>query len=974
MTLFPHYNFKFGPQWSPIILLLIASLLIMAIIVWAVSPTPALNDMPVSVGKLTPAPAPTRLQEETLKRGIRFMHTQISKTITGLDEALGSGACAFDMDNDHDMDIYLVGGSGQQRYYGKKSWWAKKRTGHLYRNRGDGFFDDVTEQSNLAFTIWGMGCNVADFNLDGFVDLMVTGREHNVLFKNNGNGRFTQIPWDKTSSWSTSAAIGDYNNDGYMDIYVGNYLNYDNTAKQFEALSGYDAVNAEFNAQNYQAAANQLYTNKGNFNFFSQANEMNIANADGRTLAAKWFNANEDSWLDLLVLNDSGSITQLYLNRDGKSFDKATLNRQLDLPSGIRDGALQDYDNDGEVDLILSTQLGDSVVLLKKQQDGFQNVFWQHHSNSEMFSGLSGYGVQFIDLNNDGELDIYHANGLKQPDPDSPAISAGQPDVISLGDGQGNFILDTTSTDKLWHIPLSTRSVITLDVDNDGDKDLLLTANNNPARLIINQAPVTHWIGFSLIDHYGNRGNFQKLIIKTNQRQRYFFNDNDTFLGHSDDRITLALKVNEVVEKISIHWADGEITTFDSLSNNAYHVIQQNIGFVAQYGQQNPKKIKYLPQKLALWQLKTGQYDPEEIYKAYDQAEPTQRLELIATILKHDSSLRLLAILKLALSESEAEIVIAAIDALKQLELEQSYYWLAELFKHRDSQVLCRLADTFRHFFIEEEAFIQRKALAVPHLIRLLGHADSRVVVCAILALAESKSVRAVVPIEQLLLSSNNNTVLIAAIYALGELRHTRSIEALLSLATDQLDIRRARLKALRQLNKEHTPVVNFSTPPSSSLLPDTTPLCPAFGPEAIFTYQDKAFATLLNACSPMQQLTWFDNHRKFVVDNYALYLNNRYFESGTFTILLGLSSNNQNIGITKILLTLLQKRHLLTGQIALIKSLQQRLPQPAIEKILKYYLENKTNSKELRIAAGDALINSYPQYVMKYADELFNE
>lgn len=911
-----------------------------------------------------------QLDDETIERGITYVHSQTSETISGLDQALGSGACAFDMDNDNDMDIYIVGGSGAQRFYGKKAWWSRKHTGHLYRNRGDGYFENVTEQYGLSFELWGMGCNVADFDHNGFIDLLVTGRRQNVLYRNTGNGQFTKVAFDNNSAWSTSAAVGDYNNDGLMDIYIGNYLKYDKAAKHFESLSGYDTGLTQFRPDFYQAQTNKLYTNHNNFRFESDADKLNIANPEGRTLSAKWFDANNDSWPDLIVFNDAGSSTRLFINHKGRNFSKASINKHFDLPSGIRNGAINDYDNDDDGDFILSTSLGNPVALLNKKENKYQNTLWQDHDNSEIFSGFSGYGIQFIDLNNDGNDDIYHGNGLSRPDTDAKAISIGQPDVISLADGRGKFTVAAQADKSPLQVPMSTRSVIKLDIDNDGDKDILLTANNNPARLLVNNTPITQWVGFSLVDQYGNHGNYQKATIQTSKRVKTFFADNDTFLGHHDHRLTLALADNEVIHSVKIQWQNGDTRIIKPLSLNTYHVIQQNKGVTLEYKQPPTLSIRKIPIQLAIWQIKTAKFNVNEILSAYNRANRNERLEVITAIKQYDKHYRLLSVLKQALNSQDSTIVIAAVNVLKAFELEQSHYWLSVLFKHKDPQVLCATANTFRHFYIEEEAFIIHKLLAVPHLIRLLTHSKPKVVECAIMALAESKSVRAVEPIKQKLLDSKNNHIISAAIYALGELRHTRSIAALKRYSEKNALTE----KALFQLNAIQKS--NYQSRYSGSIIKSKQVLtaCPKLPAAQLLNRQPLMIANTLEKCSTRQQQSWLSKNASIIFKKHKRFISNPYLSMESFYSAITMLANNHESDATKILLIHLQLQSNLDKKIMIIESLRQKLPHPAVTKLLKQILTNTTLQKKIRIAAGNVLIETHPELVMQYSNELFNE
>lgn len=922
--------------------------------------------------KLKSARAPVALRDETLARGIRFRHMQLSDRIQGLDDALGSGACVFDLDNDNDLDLFLVGGSGQQRYYGKDAWWSKRNTSHLYRNDGAGYFEEITEGSGLDIEFWGMGCNAADFDQDGLIDLLLTGREQNRVFRNLGTGRFAGQRLGQTETWSTSAAIGDYNNDGLMDIYVANFLQYDKSAKKFEAASGFEVENPAFIAETSPGTANFLYTNKGGFSFQSEADERGIENSNGRSLAAKWLDANLDRWPDLLVLNASGSASRLFLNEGGEAFEPAKLEQSLGLPNGIRDSAFQDYDRDGDADLILSTSLGENFAVMDNVGEAFRNLAWQEHSSSGDFSSFSGFGIDFVDLNNDGHLDIFHGQGLLHPDPDAPAVSAGQPDAISLATGDGDFLPFETvaGTSTRWNLPFSTRAVVTVDIDNDGDRDLVLTSNNNAARLLINRASNPRWIGIDLVDRSGNRGNYYKVVVKTSRQQRSFFMDNDSFLGRHDDRISLSLGNTEDVEEIRILWRDNSETTISNPDINAYLKFHQGSGLVSRYTSATDSAAVILPPRMAIWQYRANRAERRQVVDSIQQATRAHQLELMQAIATYKHPEKLLSFLFTALASDDDEIVIAAIKALEALELEDSYYWMAPLFLSGSDDVKCTLANTFRHFFIEEEAVIHRKYLAIPQLVHLLAHSSAKVKVCALYALAESKSVRAVAPIEKLLQQSDDTDLLVAALYALGELRRGSSAKVILSQIDDSPKLAIAKQAALFKLNA----IRAQSTSTRVRVEPAALAACPSISSTELPVRADESMAAEFAACKPLAMARWFESHRAYIMRNSTFFFESLTLDETGFKSLVGAIAADNSSAAANLLLLRLQKTDSLTEKKLIIAALKQLMPSTAIEKVLRLMMSDQKAARPLRIAIGDVLIDHDAEFVLKLGLELFDD
>lgn len=914
---------------------------------------------------------PLGLHDETLARGIDFRHAQLSDSLQGLDDSLGSGACVFDMDNDNDLDLFMVGGSGQQRFYGKDAWWSKRNYSHLYRNDGEGYFEDVTEGSGLDIEFWGMGCNVADFDLDGLVDLLLTGRNQNLLFRNLGNSRFASQRLGTKQVWSTSAAIGDYNSDGLMDIYIANFLQYDKTARKFESASGFEVANPAFKAETYPGTANFLYTNKGGFEFRQDGGSLGIENAGGRSMAAKWLDANLDRWPDLLVLNASGSASKLFLNQEGLAFEEAPGDRIPGLPNGIRDGAFQDYDEDGDADLILSTILGENFAIMDNDGAAFRNLAWQEHGSSGDFSSFSGFGIGLADLNNDGHFDIFHGQGFLHPDPDAPAVSAGQPDAISVSTGDGAFQSFATASviTARWNLPYSTRSVITADIDNDGDRDLLLTSNNNASRLLINHAPNPRWIGIDLIDEYGNRGNYFRIRIESDLQSRVFFMDQDTFLGRRDDRISLVLDETEVVEKIQVTWRDNSETTITKPEINRYLKLQQGSGVIDTYNAVKSTLPPTLPAKLAIWQYRARRGERRRLVDSILQAKSEYQIEMMQAIATYQYAEKLPAFLFAALAGDDDEIVTAAIETLEALEIEESYYWLAPLFLSGSDEVQCALAQAFQHFYTEEEAFIHRKNLAIPHLIRLLDDPAPKVVTCAIHALAESKSVRAVAPIEKLL-QVENFAVREAALYALGELRRAGSASLIQADSDESPQLVAAKQTALYKLNVSRPQNASIQAPEKS---PQQT-ICPALTGLALPAQADDSLATKFAACEPQAIGQWFDTNRAYIMRNLSFFFDTLPLDEAAFTALIESLNSDNSIKTSQLFLLRLQKSESLAEKLVLVGAMKQRLPAPAIEKVLKQMMTSKKNAHPLRVAIGDVLIDHDADFVLQMTTELFDD
>ncbi len=355
--------------WASTLLILVGSGIVL--LINSTSPTVNLNQTQTRLKPKPPSDSPplVNFTDTTLAMEIKFVHEQGEDQLSGIDESLGSGVCAFDYDGDGWTDLFLVNGSGHTHYYGKHYWWQDTTTPALLKNKNGKVFEDVTIKAGLVKENWGMGCLSADFDNDGDPDLFLTNLGSNQLYRNEGNGRFTDITQDSGivgDYWSTSAAAADINGDGLLDIYVGNYIKFNKGSKTFESGSQFAPEKPPtFDASLYDAQPSQLYLNLGGLKFREMANEAGVAVADGRTLDVHSQDINVDGKPDLVVTNDRGTGSNMaFLNQDGLHFQASSTAFGLQSPRGSRGIASGDINNDGDEDLVFANPQGESLALL----------------------------------------------------------------------------------------------------------------------------------------------------------------------------------------------------------------------------------------------------------------------------------------------------------------------------------------------------------------------------------------------------------------------------------------------------------------------------------------------------------------------------------------------------------------------------------------------------------------------------------
>jgi HEAT repeat protein len=748
----------------------------------------------------TSQPETVSLREVSLDWNIAVAHEQSSETLSSLSETLGGGVCALDFDNDGWIDLFFVGGSGHTREYGRKSWWLESHGNRLLANKGGQRFEDVTERAHLDVTMWGMGCAVGDLDNDGFADLIVTGVNGNRVFRNRGDSSFEDITTRSgivSDHWSTGASLADFNGDGLLDIYVSNYILYDRGARTFERSSGFrTAVDPAFDQTLYDAEPHRLYVNRGDLRFADVASEMGVADAAGRSLGARWIDLNRDHWPDLLVINDHDTPNQFYINEQGKHFALARgADTALEV-AGSHDVAIADFDNDGRTELFMTRGRGrPSVVLSFSESAGqYSDSAWERGLTGARLLPFTGWAAVPADLNNDGFLDLYVANGLITPDADSRYVAQAQANCLFLNDQRGGFRLQLTSSNAPR--PYSSRGAIAVDLDNDGQLELVVANNNDPFEIYAGTGSKNHWLVLDLHSaqrdavSYGATITAQTTVSTITRTVGVA----QHFLSQGDPRIHLGLGNSARVERLEIAWRDGSTTILHNLAADQFLTVDRKASSATPKHSAEPKLARLSapaasrettrPLLRVLLAAKAGAEDLEKLRTVWPIASSQDRTELLKT-LPDALGAGHLALIREALRDTAPEVRRAAVDLLRRSELERSVAWLIPLLEDSDTQVQCAVADAFRFFFDEEEAVIERKTLAISPLIRLLASGPTPVRICAAGALASSENERAVLPLIELFQSAAEPNVKVAAARALGLIRDTRAILPLRALLED---------------------------------------------------------------------------------------------------------------------------------------------------------------------------------------------
>lgn len=914
-------------------------------------------------------PSPSLLINETFQRGIFFQHLQQSHGLHGLDDTLGSGACVLDADNDGDMDLYFVAGSGATRFFGKQHWWSKQPEGQLYINDGSGYFSLIKNNTGLPSNHWGMGCNSADIDNDGFTDLIITGFGKNWISYGKGNGSFRTEQLGKLEHWSTAVSLYDINNDGLLDIYIGNYLKYQKNSKTLETNTGFSENQAAFSPEKFPAQSNELYINSGNRKFKNQAKEYNLLNADGRTLGLKWLNQNNDAWSDLLIINDSGSETQLYINQQGEKFERAPLNLQIDSLHGLRDSASLTLGSDTSQPIsAFSSRLGNPLYLLSQNNDDYKNLTWNTLLGADKLERTGHWGIASADFNGDGLDDLYVGSGLSIPDSDAHRLSQGQPDSLLLQTSQGN--LHKQYNEAAIH--LSTRSVIPVDVDNDGDTDLVLTHNNGPAQLKINNSNPKYWIGLDIKTAQNLRNRYNKVKIVQGKEIKWLFPFDDSFLSNSDYRRTTSLANNNSLA-VTIFWKSGKTSEYNNLDPNQFYLLKpdkDNTIFL----NKNNIKTELLPLDLAIWQIKLDEVNWKRMLKTFNKASTYNKQILLEEAHRNDNHSLILAFIELAQNKGINLENIS--EVLNEQELEMS---LPLVIHQINKNINCETLDIIKSWFIEEEAMLLSKNLFIAPLVKELYNAKPSEQICILDALSESKNLRPTIEIERLLSYSEDIDVKKSAIHSLGELRRSQTVPVLQNLLNDPL------LK-----NEAENALANFKSDSrlrKSSIIKDSIVVdatykntkinnvtCPRLKFDKILSLSNREIATLFKLCSNNSFYQWVNFNLQNIKAHYNKLINNTYLSSIQLKILLESTNQSKIIGSDKILTGLLNKLNIDSKKIIVLNAMLDLKNRDTIKSTAQKILINEKNSTNIRIAAGNILIDDNPELIIKHIGSIFHE
>jgi hypothetical protein len=515
----------------------------------------------------------------TAAKGLNFRYQSSHTSRKYLLETMGAGVALFDYDNDGRLDIFLVNGAPLADPTPKGA--IPQKTGpqywnRLYHQKPDGTFEDTTEKAGLQGQGYGMGVAVGDYDNDGYEDLYVTAYGGNHLYHNNKDGTFTDVTERAGvggSGWSTSAAWMDLDGDGLLDLIVLRYLQWDfDDVWCGEHKEGYRTYcHPDF----FKPTTPLVYHNEGNGRFTEVSQKVGISKP-GKGLGLAFADYDRDGRTDIFIANDS-TLESLYRNQGHGTFEEVALTSNAAVDGDGRTFAgmgvdFADYNNDGLPDIVVTDLANQMYAVYQNAGDGSFTYSSYTSGLGQITRTHSGWGVRFLDYDNDGWKDLLVAQGhdLETIQLTNPNLRYREPMLLVRNTGQG-FVDISSSSGSVFEQPWTARGLAIGDIDNDGKMDAVVTTNDGPAYILHNETPTSnHWLGLMLVGHKSNRDAIgaEVKLVTSKGLQLATVTTAGSYLSASDKRVHFGLGSERLAKLIEIRWPSGILQTLKDVAGD----------------------------------------------------------------------------------------------------------------------------------------------------------------------------------------------------------------------------------------------------------------------------------------------------------------------------------------------------------------------------------------------------------------------
>ena len=514
-----------------------------------------------------------RFEDTSDKAGINFTHSFGSRQLGSLLEGTGAGCIWFDYNNDGLPDLYVANGRPLEdsiHPYPLKEKSATPPHNHLYRNDGNGHFTDVTDKAGLNPDMYSIAVTAADYDNDGFVDLLVTAYGKAILYHNGGNGHFADVNAKagiKVDGWSISSTWLDYDKDGCTDLFVGRYVKFDPKYRAYYAADNYPGP------LDYEGETNKLYHNNCDGTFTDVSEKSGISAFAGRTMGVTAADFDGDGWDDIYVANDRTENFLFHNKHDGTfeevANDTGTAFGQNGESTSSMGPVFADFEGRGMLDLWV-TDGHYNRLLHNMGKQGFEDM-GASNGVSQTNAQYVSWGTGVYDFDNDGLLDIliFHG-GLIHLFP--------QEHTLFRGSGSGHFVDVSREAGSVLSVRTTARGACFADYDNDGKVDAFLINLGAKGTLLHNVSTNTgHWIAIQLKGTKSNRDGIgaRVEVFAAGKRQTAERVAGSGYLSQDDSRMHFGLDAATSIDKLLIHWPSGREQTLEKLSVDRVLTVEE---------------------------------------------------------------------------------------------------------------------------------------------------------------------------------------------------------------------------------------------------------------------------------------------------------------------------------------------------------------------------------------------------------------
>jgi hypothetical protein len=493
-------------------------------------------------------------EDVTAKAGIHFVHQFCDSKIANILESNGAGGCWLDYDGDGLMDLFLVN-SGPLDGVTHHTPGTARQPNRLYRNRGDGTFEDVTEKAGLSGMGYCTSAVAADYDNDGHTDLYVVGVGRSYLYHNRGDGTFEDVTEKagvaNLGGTGLGAVFFDADNDGKLDLFVANYLTFDPNYQLYYNPDAYPGP------LSYKPQFNKLYHNRGDGTFEDVSKSSGVEIPGHRAMSVAVFDYNNDGAPDLYLSNDG--TPNLLLVNDGKGHfqdvapQAGVAFNAMGEAAGSMAATIGDCNGDGQAD-ILVTRLGYGSLYMGTTNGLFDDRMMASGLGS-LTAQFVGWGGCFLDFDNSGKLDIFIANG-------DPHYLVGWESLLLENRGDGTFADAAKKGGAYFTTKIRARGSAVADFDNDGRMDIVVTTMGDRPFLLHNRDKSgNHWLTLDLVGTKSNRDGFGAKVKVTAGGKTYFAEARCAFgfLMQSDRRLHFGLGKATTADRIEIQWPSKQV-------------------------------------------------------------------------------------------------------------------------------------------------------------------------------------------------------------------------------------------------------------------------------------------------------------------------------------------------------------------------------------------------------------------------------